>query len=67
MLFGVGVSCILCSIVSYLYVSCRKSITSVGEETQRANFSAIILFLFGGVFSFSWCLGWAVLFYCGSP
>ena len=36
MLFGVGVPCrILYSIVSYLYVSCRGSITSVGEE--RAN------------------------------
>ena len=34
MLFGVGVSCsILYSIVSYLYVSCNGSITSVGEES----------------------------------
>ena len=33
MLFGVGVICrVLYSIVSYLYVSCRESITSVGEE-----------------------------------
>ena len=38
MLIGVGVSCrISYSIVSYLYVSCSGSITSVGEE--RANFS----------------------------
>ena len=41
--FGLGVSCrILYSIVSYLYVSCRGSITSVGEE--RANLSAIVYF-----------------------
>ena len=40
-LIGVGVSCrILYSIVSYLYVSCSGSITSVGEE--RANLSAIV-------------------------
>ena len=37
MLFGVSVSCrILYFIVSYLYVSCSGSITSIGEE--RANF-----------------------------
>ena len=36
MLFGVDVSCrILYSIVSYLYVSCSGSITSVGEECYR--------------------------------
>ena len=41
MLFGVGVSCrILSSIVSYMYVSCNGSITSVGEE--RINLSAIM-------------------------
>ena len=41
MLFGVGVSCrILSSIITYLYVSCSESITSVGKE--RANFSAIV-------------------------
>ena len=43
MLLGVhvGVSCrILYSIVSYLYVNCSESITSVGEE--RANLSAIV-------------------------
>ena len=40
MLFGVGATWrILYSIVSYLYVSCSGSITSVGEE--RANLSAI--------------------------
>ena len=53
MLFGVGVSCrILYSIVSYLYISCNGSITSVGEE--RANVSAIWI-LFGEVSSSSWC------------
>ena len=47
MLFGVGVSCrILYSIVSYLYVSCSGSITSVGEE--RANLSAIVYLLICG-------------------
>ena len=41
MLFGVGVSCrILYSSVSYLYMSCSGSITSVWEE--RANVSAIV-------------------------
>ena len=41
MSFGVGVSCrMLYSIVSYLYVSCSGSITSVGEE--RANLFAIV-------------------------
>ena len=45
MLFGVGVSCrILFSVVSYLYVSCSGSITSVGEE--RANLSAIVCLYF---------------------
>ena len=39
MLFGVGASCrILSSIVSFSYVSCSGSITSVGEE--RAYLSA---------------------------
>ena len=46
------------------------SITSVGEE--RANLSAIVYlyimwFLFGEVSSSSGCLGWATLFYCGTP
>ena len=41
MLFGVGVSCrILCSTVSYLYVCCSGSITSVWKE--RAYLSAIV-------------------------
>ena len=42
MLIGLGLSCrISHSIVSYLYVSCSGSITSVGEE--RANFSPCLL------------------------
>ena len=41
MLFGVGVSCRIFSfIVSYLYVSCSGSVTSVEEE--RANLSAMV-------------------------
>ena len=41
MFYEVGVSCrILYSSVSYLYVSCGRSITSVGEE--RANLSVIV-------------------------
>ena len=40
MLIGVGVSCCIWhSVVSYLYVSFNRLITSVGEE--GANFSAI--------------------------
>ena len=39
MLFGVGVSCrILYSIVSYLYVSCSGSFTSVGEERALCGY-----------------------------
>ena len=44
LLIGVGVSChIPYSTVSYLFVSCSGSITSVGEK--RANFSAIVYLL----------------------
>ena len=40
-LFGVGVSCrFLFSIVSYLNISCSRSITSIGDE--RANLPAIV-------------------------
>ena len=67
-----GVSCrTLYSFVVYLYVNGSGSITSVGEE--RANLSAvccfpvIMWFLFGEVSSSSGCLGWATLFYCGTP
>ena len=43
LVFGVGVSCrILYSVVSYIYVSFSGSITSVGEERERANLSAIV-------------------------
>ena len=60
----------LYSFVVYLYVNGSGSITSVGEE--RANLSNVCLpvimwFLFGEVSSSSGCLGWATLFYCGTP
>ena len=53
-----------------LYVNGSGSITSAGEE--RANLSAeclpvIMWFLFAEVSSSSGCLGWATLFYCGTP
>ena len=59
------------SVVVYLYIKGSGSITSVGEE--RANLSAVVYlyvimwFLFGEVSSSSGCLGWATLFYCGTP
>ena len=70
MLFGVGVSfCILYSIVTYLYVSCSGSVTLVWEVracllsfTCNYVVSSRRSFLF-----FSWRLGRAVLFYCGTP
>ena len=67
MFFGVVVSCrILYSFVGYLYVSGSGSVTSIGEE--RANLSAIgYVVSVGEVSSFSGCLGWATLFYCGTP
>ena len=59
----------LYSFVGYSYVSSSGSITSVGEE--RANLSAIVscncVVSVGEVSSFSGCLGWAALFYCGTP
>ena len=69
MLFGVGVSCrcILYSIVSSLYVAVADQLHQLGK---RANFPAIVYlimrFLFVGVSSFSLCLGWVALFYCGT-
>ena len=54
----------LYSIVSYLYVSCYGSITSVGEE--KVILSAIVWFLFGEVSSSCLCLGWTALSYCGT-
>ena len=57
------------SFVGHLYVSGSGSITSVGEE--RANLSAIVtcnyVVFVGEVSSSSKCLGWATLFYCGTP
>ena len=56
MVFGVGVSYrILYSVVSYLYLSCFGSITSVGEEIPN-RLLVIMWFLFGEVSSSSWCL-----------
>ena len=54
----------------YLHVVGSGSITSVGEE--RAISSAVFLFvivwlLFAEVSSSAGCLGWASLFYCGTP
>ena len=59
MLFGVGVSFrIIYSIVSYLYVSCSGSITSVGKVSYRLL--VIMWFLCLG-------LGWAAILHCGTP
>ena len=63
-----AVICILLLFI-YNYVNGSGLITSVGEE--RANLSAFVYlcmrFLFGKVSSSSGCLGWATLFYCGTP
>ena len=48
-----------------LYISGSGSITSVGEEC--CCLLVIMWFLFGEVPSSSVCLGWATLFYCGTP
>ena len=61
---------VICIFVVYLYVNGSGSITSVREE--RANFfcyclPVIMWFLFGEASSSSGCLGWATLFYCGTP
>ena len=71
MCFGVCVSCrILYSFVVCLYVSGSGSITSVGE---RELIICLLLFTcnyvvsVGEVSSSSGCLGWATLFYCGTP
>ena len=60
MLIGVGVSCrISYSIISYLYVSCRGSITSVGEERAFYSYRLLVImwFVLGGISSSAWCLG----------
>ena len=70
MFFGVGVSCRnLYNFVVYLYVSGSGSITSVGEKSLFVCccLPVIMWFLFGEVSSSSGCLGWATLFYCGTP
>ena len=58
---------VLYSIVSFLFVSCSGSITSVGEEIAIFCYRLLVImwFLFGEVSSSSLCLGWAALFYCG--
>ena len=69
MLFGVDVSCrILYAIVSYLYVSWSRLITSVGEERAFVCYCLLVImwFLFGEVSSSYWFFGWAALFYCGT-
>ena len=68
--FGVLVSCyILYSFVVYLYVNGSESITSVGEE--RASLSTVVYCNYvvsvWEASSSSGCLGWATLFYCGTP
>ena len=68
MFYGVGVSCrILYSIVSYVYVSCSGPITRLGKRELICLLSFTCNYLFGEVFSSSECLGWAALFYCGTP
>ena len=67
MLFGVGVSCrILYYIVSLLYVICKGSITSVGEERELI---CLLSFTCKYVVSVrrGFLFGWAALFYCGTP
>ena len=60
----------LYSSVGYLYVTGSGSITSVGEERELVCLLLLLVimwFLFGEVSSSSGCLGWAALFYCGTP
>ena len=59
----------LYSFVVYLYVNGSGSITSVGKRELIVGccLPVIMLFLFGEVSSSSGCLGWATLFYCGTP
>ena len=72
MLIGICVSCrISYSIVSYLYVSFSGLITSVGEEKAIFLLSFTCNYVFfvrgGGRSSYSWCLGYAAIFYYGTP
>ena len=70
LIFGVGVSCrILYSFVGYLYVSRSGSIISVAEEELICMllFTCNYVVSVGEVSSSSGCLGWATLFYCGTP
>ena len=69
MLFGVGVLCrILYSIISYLYVCCSGSITSVGEERERERErerEIISLLSFTCNYVVSVCRGFLFLFVLG--
>ena len=48
MLFGVDVSCrILYFIVNYLYVSCSRSITSIGEEKAFFCYCLLVITVCG--------------------
>ena len=60
----------LYSFVGYLHVSGSGSITSVGEERELIClllFTCIYVVSVGYASSSSGCLGWAKLFYCGTP
>ena len=69
--FGVGVSCRkLYSFVVYLYVDGSGSITlrlGKRELICLLLFTCDYVVLFGEVSSSSGCLGWATLFYFGTP
>ena len=70
-MFLVGVSCrILYYLVVYLYVSGSGSITRLGNRQLICLLlftCSCVWFLFGEVSSSSGYLGWAALFYCGTP
>ena len=56
--------------VGYLYVSCSGSISSIREERELIClllFTCNYMVSVGEVSSSSGCLGWATLFYCGTP
>ena len=72
MFYRVNVSCrILYSIVSYLYVSCSRSVTVIvlGRDSLFVCYRlhVIMWFLFGEMSSSSGCLGRAALFIVPLP
>ena len=69
MLFGVDVSCILYSIVSYLNVNSSRSISSIGEEKAIFCYRLLVIiwFLFGGVSSSFGALDGLCYFVVASP